>query len=172
MILSVMDDWLDIEFCDHLAKHILYFTPHSYGHTSNKGEGVPFYHTEFNVSNFHIKYMCRKLAREVVEGDCGFLRVYANIQFPGMDGVMHVDDGDMTAIYMVTETLSPGNGSFEYIEDGQHESIEFVQNRLILFEGNKHKGMAPKEGSPRVTMAFKIALKKEVEENEGSRIIQ
>ena len=172
MILSVMDDWLDLEFCDHLAKHILYFTPHSYGHTSNKGEGVPFYHTEFNKSNFHIKYMCRKLAREVVEGDCGFLRVYANIQFPGMDGAMHVDDGDMTAIYMVTETLSPGDGAFEYIEEGKHESIDFVQNRLILFEGNKHKGMAPKEGSPRVTMAFKVALKKEVEENEGSRIIQ
>jgi len=171
MILSVMDDWLDLEFCDHLAKHILYFTSHSYGHTSNKGE-VPFYHTEFNKSNFHIKYMCRKLAREVVEGDCGFLRVYANIQFPGMDGVMHVDDGDMTAIYMVTETLSLGDGAFEYIEDGQHKFIDFVQNRLILFEGNKHKGTAPKEGNPRVTMAFKIALKKEVEENEGSRIIQ
>ena len=172
MILSVRDDWLDLEFCDHLAKHILYFTQHSYGHTSNKGEGVPFYHTEFNRSNFHIKYMCRKIAREVVEGDCGFLRVYANIQFPGMYGTMHVDDGDMTAIYMVTETLSPGEGAFEYIEEGKHESIDFVQNRLILFEGNKHKGMAPKEGSPRVTMAFKIALKKEVEENEGSRIIQ
>jgi len=116
--------------------------------------------------------MCRKLAREVVEGDCGFLRVYANIQFPGMDGVMHFDDGDMTAIYMVTETLEGYNGVFEYIEDGQYEVIKFVQNRLILFEGNKHKGMAPKEGNPRVTMAFKIALKKEVEENEGSRIIQ
>ena len=116
--------------------------------------------------------MCRKISREVAKGDCGFLRVYANIQFPGMDGTMHVDDGDMTAIYMVTETLSPGDGAFEYIEEGKHESINFVQNRLILFEGNKHKGMAPKEGSPRVTMAFKIALKEEVEENEGSRIIQ
>ena len=109
MILSVRDDWLDLEFCDHLAKHILHFTPHSYGHTSNKGEGVPFYHTEFNKGNFHIKYMCRKISREVAKGDCGFLRVYANIQFPGMDGAMHVDDGDMTAIYMVTEPLSPGS---------------------------------------------------------------
>ena len=176
MILSVMDDWLDLEFCDHLAKHILYFTPHSYGHTSNKGEGIPFYHTEFNKGNFHIKYMCRKLAREVIKGNCGFLRVYANIQFPGMDGAMHFDDGDMTAIYMVTDTLSPGNGSFEYIEDGKHgpyrKSIDFVQNRLVLFEGNKHRGMAPKEGNPRVTMAFKIVRKGEVEENEGSRIIQ
>ncbi len=172
MILSVMDDWLDLEFCDHLANHILRFTPHSYGHTSNKGEGIPFYHTEFNKGNFHIKYMCRKIAREVAKGDCGFLRVYANIQFPGMDGAMHVDDGDMTAIYMVTETLSPGDGSFEYIEDGKHESIDFVQNRLVLFEGNKHRGMAPKEGNPRVTMAFKMVRKGEVEENEGSRIIQ
>ena len=172
MILSVKDDWLDIEFCAHLAKHILYFTPHSYGHTSNKGEGIPFYHTEFNKGNFHIKYMCRKIAREVIKDNCGFLRVYANIQFPGMDGAMHVDDGDMTAIYMVTETLNPGNGAFEYIEDGQYESIDFVQNRLVLFEGNKHRGMAPKKGTPRVTMAFKIVRKGEVEENEGSRIIQ
>ena len=89
-----------------------------------------------------------------------------------MDGAMHFDDGDMTAIYMVTDTLSPGNGSFEYIEDGKKESIDFVQNRLVLFEGNKHRGMAPKEGSPRATMAFKIVRKEEVEENEGSRIIQ
>jgi len=172
MILSVRDDWLDLEFCDHLAHHILHFTPHSYGHVSAKGQGVPFYHTEFNGGNFHIKYMCRKISREVAKGDCGFLRVYANIQFPGMDGAMHVDDGDMTAIYMVTDTLSPGNGAFEYIEDGKKESIDFVQNRLILFEGNKHRGMAPKEGSPRVTMAFKMERREEVEENQGSRIIQ
>ena len=172
MILSVMDDWLDIEFCDHLAHHILYFTPHSYGHTST-GEGVPFYHTEFNRSNFHIKYMCRKIAREVAKDDCGFLRVYANIQFPGMDGAMHVDDGDMTAIYMVTETLNPrNNGAFEYIENKKIKSIDFVQNRLILFEGNKHRGLAPMSGRPRVTVAFKMERKGEVEENQGSRIIQ
>jgi hypothetical protein len=155
MILSVMDDWLDIEFCDHLSNHILFFTPHSYGHTST-GEGTPFYHAEFDRSNFHIKYMCRKISREFLKGDNKFLRVYANIQFPGMDGAMHVDDGDMTAIYMVTETLSSGDGTFEYIEDGQCRSIDFVQNRLILFEENQHRGIAPKKGNPRVTVAFKI----------------
>ena len=160
MILSVMDDWLDIEFCDHLAKHILYDINHSYGHTSNDGDETEFYHTEFNMGVFHIKYMCRKLSREVVKANCGFMRVYANIQFPGMDGTMHVDDGDMTAIYMVTQTLSPGDGVFEYMEGGKKESIDFVQNRLVLFEGNKHRAIAPK-GKPRVTVAFKILRNQE-----------
>ena len=47
-----------------------------------------------------------------------------------------------------------------------------MQNRLVLFEGNKHRGVGPKEGGPRVTMAFKMERREEVEENEGSRIIQ
>jgi hypothetical protein len=160
MIHSVVDDWLDIEFCKHLAHHILYSINHTYGHTSNKGDAIQFYHTEFNKEIFHIKYMCRKIAQEVVKKECGFLRAYANIQFPGMDGTMHVDDGDMTAIYMVTKTLDPGDGVFEYIEDDHLESIDFVQNRIILFEGNKHRALAPKGTDPRVTVAFKI-MKKE-----------
>ena len=161
MIHSVVDDWLDIEFCDHLAHHILYSLHHAYGHTSNEGDKVPFYHTEFNKEIFHIKYMCRKISREVIKDNCGFLRAYAYIQFPGMDGTMHFDDGDMTAIYMVTQTLCPGDGVFEYIEDGKTESIDFVQNRLILFEGNKHRALAPKGTDPRVTVAFKIVKKED-----------
>ena len=170
MIISVVDDWLDSEFCDPLASHVLGCTPHSYGHTS-KGGGVPFYHAEFNISNFHIKYMCRKISREVAEQDCGFLRVYANIQFPNMDGDFHFDDGDMTAIYMLTPTLKQGDGCFEYISDGKVHSIDFVQNRLILFEKFEHRGRAP-SSDPRVTIAFKMIRQEETEENKGSRIIQ
>jgi len=118
--------------------------------------------------------MCGKIINSLVGKDieflhgvksCGFSRVYANIQYPGMDGAMHTDDGDMTAIYMISNTLGSGIGSFEYIEEGKCESIDFVQNRLVLFEGNIHRGLAPKELNPRVTVAFKIVLKRENDKN-------
>ena len=115
--------------------------------------------------------MCRKISREVAKRNCGFLRVYANIQFPNMDGDFHFDDGDMTAIYMLTPTLEQGDGCFEYISDGKVHSIDFVQNRLILFEKFEHRGRAPSL-NPRVTIAFKMIRQEESKENEGSRIIQ
>ena len=178
MILSVVDDWLDIDFCANLANHIIYYTDHSYGQNSESGifnsDGMPFYYVECNTNNFHVKYMCGKVVNSSIGKDIEFLhgaksfdfsRVYANIQYPGMDGAMHTDDGDMTALYMITNTLGSGIGAFEYIEEGKCESIDFVQNRLVLFEGNMHRGLAPKEGEPRVTVAFKIVLNRENDKN-------
>ena len=106
--------------------------------------------------------MCRKLSREVIQSDCQFTRVYANIQFKGMNGSFHNDDGDFTVLYMVTPTLD-GSGQFQYRnEKGGVEEIEFVQNRLIWFAGSslKHRGLAPDTDLPRVTVAFKVTREK------------
>jgi hypothetical protein len=158
MSIEVIDGWLDLEFCDHLAYHILHCLPHIYGHSSDSGEGAQrFYRVEFGEENFHIKYMCRKLNREVLKHNCQFIRVYANVQFKGMDGSFHLDDGDLTVLYMVTPTLK-GSGQFEYIDGDSVKKIDFVQNRLVWFSGSelKHRGMSPNMDSPRVTLSFKV----------------
>tara|TARA_R100001480_G_scaffold46842_1_gene59998 strand:- start:161 stop:655 length:495 start_codon:yes stop_codon:yes gene_type:complete len=154
----VIDDWLDLEFCDHLSYHILYCLPHIYGHSSNSSEGSQrFYRVEFGEENFHVKYMCRKLNREVFKENHQVIRAYANVQFKGMDGSFHEDDGDFTALYMVTPTLK-NSGCFEYDDGESVKKIDFVQNRLIWFPGSKlpHRGMSPDTDTPRVTISFKI----------------
>ena len=158
-MVKVIDDWLDPEFCDHLAYDILFRMPHRYGYRSDASALTPrFYRAEFDDNNFHVKYMCRKLSREVIKSDCQFVRAYANIQFKGMDGMFHKDDGDFTVLYMVTPTLE-GSGQFQYRnEKGEVVAVDFVQNRLVWFAGSsvKHRGLAPDTDLPRVTVAFKI----------------
>ena len=167
-MIEILDDWLDLEFCNHLSEHILYCMPHVYGHTSITGgsrvtdilSGAPsqkFYTVDFGEESFHIKYMCRKLHKEVFQYECQFVRVYANIQFKGMNGSFHKDKADLTVVYMVTPTLE-GSGSFEYKDGTEVKKVDFVQNRLIIFEGGDvfHRGMSPDIDSPRVTVAFKV----------------
>jgi len=154
----IIDDWLDLEFCDHLSHHILYCLPHIYGHSSDSGEASQrFYRVEFGEENFHVKYMCRKLNREVLKQNCQFIRAYANVQFKGMDGSFHLDDGDFTVLYMVTPTLED-SGCFEYMHGDLVNQIDFVQNRLVWFPGSElmHRGMSPDTVTPRVTLSFKV----------------
>jgi len=141
-----------------LSYHILYCLPHIYGHSSVDGEGVQrFYRVEFGEENFHVKYMCRKINREILKRNCQFIRAYANVQFKGMDGSFHLDDGDFTMLYMVTPTTK-GSGHFEYKDGESIKKIDFVQNRLVWFRGSEllHRGMSPDSETPRVTLSFKV----------------
>ena len=101
--------------------------------------------------------MCRKINREILKSNCQFIRAYANVQFKGMDGSLHLDDGDFTILYMVTPTLD-GSGYFEYKDGDSVKQIDFVQNRLVWFPGSEimHRGMSPNTKSPRVTLSFKV----------------
>ena len=67
------------------------------------------------------------------------------------------DDGDFTMLYMVTPTLND-SGCFEYMDGGVVKQIDFVQNRLIWFQGKElmHRGMSPNTATPRVTVSFKV----------------
>ena len=77
--------------------------------------------------------------------------MYINIQHPNMNGSFHSDDGELTCLYMVTQTLE-NSGHFEIKDE---EKINFVQNRLITFDAKKlHRGIAPDKGV-RITLAFK-----------------
>ena len=160
MELRVIDNWLDPEFCDQLSDHILYHMPHKYGCTSFQyplnESTTRFYMADFDFQDLHVKYMCHKLSKEVFKHNCTFSRVHANIQFSGMDGSFHKDDGNFTVLYMVTPTLD-GVGHFEYEDEGTKQ-IDFVQNRLVIFEASDlaHRGRSPDVGPPRITISFKV----------------
>ena len=65
-----------------------------------------------------------------------------------MNGSFHVDEGDLTFIYMIK-----GEGDLEI----KNESIiKFEENKLISFHAHKeHKAYAPQQGV-RITLAFNI----------------
>ena len=82
---------------------------------------------------------------------CEIKEFYINVQHVGMDGEFHVDKSDVTGVLMIR-----GKGDFELKDGGK---IEFVENRLILFDSHiLHRGHAPRhrDHSPRITVAIKL----------------
>ena len=74
-----------------------------------------------------------------------------------MEGEFHIDDGDITALLMITDTPKDNGGKFEYKwEDKEIKTENFIQNRLILFQEIEHRGCAPTNGEPRITLALKL----------------
>ena len=169
--MKVIKDFLPKDLIDFLHTHYLRI-PHSYGHTSERlAKGDPyllerpeicFYKHNLDIKDPMTNYLCRKVHDaffpELTSEELGFLRIYINVYHPGMDGVFHDDDGEITVMLMVSETL-PDSGSFEYKEDGEVKEIPFVKNTLIAFDAKMpHRGRAPKRGA-RVTLAFKTEKK-------------
>ena len=123
---------------------------------SDEGDGSQFLQTNFSLEDPLIQYLAIKIFNSFDEKikNKSVRRAYANIQFAGMDGCFHKDDGDYTGLLMVSKTLDKGDGCFVT----EKESVDFVSNRVIVFNAKeKHKGNAPKDNSkgPRITLAFK-----------------
>ena len=79
------------------------------------------------------------------------------MQFNGMDGGWHKDDGDRTYMLMVTPTLKKDSGLFE-IKDNNNKvhKITFEQNKLVVFNAKLASWLAQEEkGIPRITLAYK-----------------
>ena len=116
---------------------------------SNNNESS-FYTSICNPQNDLTNFLFFKL-KKTLNKNLKLERMYINIQHPNMNGSFHLDDGDMTCLYMVTKTLE-NSGHFEIKDE---EKINFVQNRLIAFDAKKlHRGIAPNKGV-RITLAFK-----------------
>ena len=76
--------------------------------------------------------------------------MYINVQHPNMDGKFHRDPSDVTFLYMII-----GTGNFEIKDE---TSINFEENKFILFNGKKlHRGLGPDKGV-RITLACKANL--------------
>ena len=159
-MIKVFDDWLDLTFCASLDEYILMNTPHRYGQHANRDAEAQntFYYSECSFDDFHIQYLREKI-KECIGVGVEFIKVLTNIQYMGMDSAFHSDDGDMTAIYMVSPTLD-NSGFFEYKNEGYRtiNKVEFKQNRMIIHDDVEHRARSPETVRPRMTIAFQMKI--------------
>tara|TARA_R110000737_G_C14384265_1_gene451124 strand:- start:113 stop:598 length:486 start_codon:yes stop_codon:yes gene_type:complete len=146
---TVIDNWLEPQLAnflsDYLDKGIVYQTGHGStltGTTSFLFGVVPLSPlTDFLI--YKLKFI------HPIE----VLRIYTNLHYNNMGGDFHLDDGDITFIYMPSKGLNSGEGHFEIKDEGK---FEYKFNRLIYFDAKKlHKGNPPKQNIPRITLSFK-----------------
>ena len=158
-MIKIIDNFLEPDLSQYLEQYFLEI-PHTFGWSSTGlNDGSPFYQASLNPYDPLIKFLCLKVQKQV-NHKLGFKRVYVNIHYSNMPGSFHSDDGDTTFVLMTSKTLQKDSGLFQIqinnnINDLQ--SIDFVQNRLIIFPALwKHRGLDPIEhGTPRITLAFK-----------------
>ena len=151
----IIDNFLEKDLIEHLEEIFVHNTPHFYNQKSNHENSSRFYISLININDALINFIIKKLKNKLNFKE--ILRSYINIQFNGMDGNWHQDDGTKTILLMITNTLSKDSGQFQIKIDNKIESVDFVQNRLICFDSTYfHRGLAPKEiNIPRITLAFK-----------------
>ena len=157
----IIDNWLSKNLNNFLEKYFLYEVPHKWGQTSDVGDNNYFYISELNSEDSLNRYLLYELSTTLAKLNFKNLvlrRMYTNIQHPGMNGIFHKDNVDLTVIYMVTKTLKKG-GEFQ-IKNGK--KCSFIKNRLILFNGmDEHRGLAAKEDAVRISLAFKLTKKED-----------
>jgi hypothetical protein len=157
-MIKIVDNFLEKDlkfFLEHYFLHI----PHNFGWSSTKETKNPFYQSNLNVQDPLINFLCFKIQKQV-SYTLSFLRVYINVHYSNMPGDFHSDDGDTTFLLMTSKTLSKNSGLFQIKvnnDDSELQSIDFVQNRLIIFPAKwQHRGLDPIEkATPRITLAFK-----------------
>lgn len=171
----VIDDWLeDPDLVNYLSDLFLYNTPHLLAQTSltdNRENSGDFYIWQYNIidhgqrgqkfDNDIINFLVKKINKVIKDHIKLSLRIgraYINIQHKDQFSYFHTDGCDLTILYMATPT--PASGSqFEIYENDELKTIDFKQNRLIIFPGNtEHRGVSPDTPSPRITLAFKTHI--------------
>ena len=156
MNLVVKENFLDPILVDLLGFKFLYKTPHIWGHTSNGGN--EFYYSPLDNEDLSLIYIHQKINLEVLNLPTEMQRVYINIQHNNMEGNFHYDDGDITALLMITPTPQEG-GQFEYKdENNKIQTIPYKHNQLILFNGVEHRGCCYIDNKPRITLAYKLNI--------------
>ena len=145
---TVIDNWLESHLADYLSSYLFKGILYRPGHGSIEND-TSFLFGEVPITplldflHFKIKHI----------KPVSILRTYTNLHYNNMGGSFHEDDGDVTFIYMPSKGLKSDEGYFEIKDE---EKIEYKFNRLIYFDAKKlHKGHAPKQNIPRVTLAFK-----------------
>lgn len=148
---KIIDNALDKDLINYLNNIFIYKIPHFYGHSSNENS-LKFYTSDLNKEDIFINYIVNALNIKN-----NILRSYINVQFNGMEGDWHIDDGTETILLMISKTLMKNSGEFKLKKENNIINIDFIQNRLIIFNSKiLHKGCAPIEiNTPRVTLIFK-----------------
>ena len=153
---KIIDNWLDQDLVEFLEQNFLYERAHWFGHSSLDNPNSIndcFYSHTLDINEPINTYLFYKL-RKTLNMNLHLLRMYLNIQWKGMTGHFHTDEGDITCLYMVTKTRQK-DSAFQIKGEGK---TKFVQNRLICFDAKKmHRGLAPDDGV-RITLAFKTKI--------------
>ena len=146
---KIVDNWLSKDFQEYIERLFLYHTPHWWDMTPYPGK-PPFYYCNLNMEDALFAYLGAKAISTIGKGS--LKRMYINVQHPGMEGSYHVDDGNITGIYMATKTLSK---SGKLLIDGEKD-VPFVQGRFVMFNAKtSHKATSPSKGNVRISLAFK-----------------
>ena len=158
MIAKVIDNFIDPLLCKSIYANLLRL-PMVFNQSSCIDEIKDEKDSRFFISNMseydHVVWYLFTKVKVHLNLDLKFLRSYANIQFKGQHSDTHTDDGDMTILLMVSETLKDGKFII-----GENE-IDFIFNRCIIFDAKKeHRGMASEHAIlPRCTVAIKTEIK-------------
>ena len=150
--MKIVKNWLEKDLAFRVRNFLL-DQQYKYTESSLPGTGPSFFSSHFDINqNQDIRSLFPLLVSQF-DHDIEIIKVYANLQFYGMNGEWHTDDGDTTCLWMATKSLPKGSGEFKT----KKQSVKFDFNKLVIFDANKpHKGMAPKElNTPRITLAFK-----------------
>jgi len=154
MNVTTIDNFVSPEFVNGLRATILLDRKHGYNMTSN---GIsPFYSVDFSIEEPIVLNLVKQI-NTCLKNSYSAKRVYANIQYAGMDGTWHTDDGDVTALLFVNQELEGGN--FEIRIPGEETAlISPTPGRLIVFEAKYlHRGLSSSTlAIPRISLAFKL----------------
>jgi hypothetical protein len=146
---TVIDDWLEPQLADFLSNYLFSGILYSPNHQSIIGDNTSFLTGTVPISPL-INFIIYKL--NFIK-PIKVLRFYTNLQYNNMESNFHIDEGDITFLYMPSKGLSLDEGHFEIKDE---EKIEYKFNRLIYFDTEKlHRGHPPKQNVPRITLAFK-----------------
>jgi len=152
--MKIIKNWLrkdvGIDIRDHLFE-----CKYEYRSTSTNKSSNTFFISNFDLNTDQtIMWVAKKLVKEFGH-DIKIMRAYANLQFTGMNGDWHTDDGETTCLWMATSSLPKGSGTLQF--NNKRKDVKFDFNKLIMFDAKRpHRGLAPKElNTPRITLAFK-----------------
>ena len=135
-MINIKDNFLEKILIKYLENIFIHKTPHYYGQVSNKGGKNHFYSSMLNINDTMINFLITKLKTEFKFNQ--ILRSYLNVQYNGMNGDWHKDDGNNTILLMITKTLKKGSGQFQIKDkDNVIKKIDFIQNRVICFDATK-----------------------------------
>ena len=142
-MIEIIDDWLDPDLSNFVEDNFLHKYPHYFDHTPTNKDDKIFYNCELNHNDMLVRLLFYK-AQKTINKKLNLVRTHFNIQHPGMDGGWHVDNSQLSFVYMVTQTLDKKEGTFDIKINNKIRSINFVKNKLLIFDSNLfHRGNSP-----------------------------
>jgi len=100
------------------------------------------------------------LVKDHIKKNCSLGRIYFNRQKPCVDGCLHTDEGDYTALLYVSEYEKEWGGFTQFFySESKQEYVLPVPNRLVIFDASiQHKGFGFSHNwnPDRISLAFKM----------------